>query len=411
MYKIIIADDDVKFLEQFKKITDWERFDMTVTASFDNAEDVLEYVKNNIVDAIITDIAMPDMTGLDIAKYIYDNYPDVKVMLFSAFQSFKFAHEALEYGVVGYMTKPIYFEKLYKNLEKLKQILDSKKGDGFLSDEMINRRSGFVKEFFRMDNAYKSIVQNMLDKINLPYNILYMPSAVTTFRIENIENYLKNIWKHGNDALSEAIKRITCYGNDNFYCIPLCVSETDITVLIISKKQNGSFEQYVDEIKEKMSETISMDIVQTQKQYAGSLADMRRLIKDRQSPYLISVGKRLEDLNNEEETFKEKLQKYIEENCLKDISRSDAAKEFYMNESAFSRLFKDEFGESFIDYVSHIRMEKIKQKIIDNDESITELYEECGYKSKSQFFRVFRQYTGMTPLEYRRRHMTEMQSD
>lgn len=411
MYKIIIADDDVKFLEQFKKITDWERFDMTVTASFDNAEDVLEYVKNNIVDAIITDIAMPDMTGLDIAKYIYDNYPDVKVMLFSAFQSFKFAHEALEYGVVGYMTKPIYFEKLYKNLEKLKQILDSKKGDGFLSDEMINRRSGFVKEFFRMDNAYKSIVQNMLDKINLPYNILYMPSAVTTFRIENVENYLKNIWKHGNDALSEAIKRITCYGNDNFYCIPLCVSESDITVLIISKKQNGSFEQYVNEIRGKMSETISMDIVQTQKQYAGSLADMRRLIKDRQSPYLISVGKRLEDLNNEEETFKEKLQKYIEENCLKDISRSDAAKEFYMNESAFSRLFKDEFGESFIDYVSHIRMEKIKQKIIDNDESITELYEECGYKSKSQFFRVFRQYTGMTPLEYRRRHMTEMQSD
>lgn len=411
MYKIIIADDDVKFLEQFKKITDWERFDMTVTASFDNAEDVLEYVKNNIVDAIITDIAMPDMTGLDIAKYIYDNYPDVKVMLFSAFQSFKFAHEALEYGVVGYMTNPIYFEKLYKNLEKLKQILDSKKGDGFLSDEMINRRSGFVKEFFRMDNAYKSIVQNMLDKINLPYNILYMPSAVTTFRIENVENYLKNIWKHGNDALSEAIKRITCYGNDNFYCIPLCVSESDITVLIISKKQNGSFEQYVNEIRGKMSETISMDIVQTQKQYAGSLADMRRLIKDRQSPYLISVGKRLEDLNNEEETFKEKLQKYIEENCLKDISRSDAAKEFYMNESAFSRLFKDEFGESFIDYVSHIRMEKIKQKIIDNDESITELYEECGYKSKSQFFRVFRQYTGMTPLEYRRRHMTEMQSD
>ena len=175
MYKIIIADDDVKFLEQFKKITDWERFEMSVAASFDNAEDVLEYVKNNIVDAIITDIAMPDMTGLDIAKYIYDNYPNVKVMLFSAFQSFKYAHEALEYGVVGYMTKPIYFEKLYKNLEKLKQILDSKKNDGFLSDEMIVGRSEFVKEYFCMDNAYKSIVRNMLDKINLPYNILYMP--------------------------------------------------------------------------------------------------------------------------------------------------------------------------------------------------------------------------------------------
>lgn len=411
MYKIIIADDDVKFLEQFKKITDWERFEMSVAASFDNAEDVLEYVKNNIVDAIITDIAMPDMTGLDIAKYIYDNYPNVKVMLFSAFQSFKYAHEALEYGVVGYMTKPIYFEKLYKNLEKLKQILDSKKNDGFLSDEMIVGRSEFVKEYFCMDNAYKSIVRNMLDKINLPYNILYMQSAVVTFEIRNADYYMENVWKHGGTALNETIKRITCYGNDSFYCIPLYVAENDITVLIITKKQNGHFEQYIDEIKNKMSETISMDIEQTEKQFAGSLADMRRLIKDRQSEYLAAVGKNLKSLSNEEETFKEKLQKYIEENCLRDISRSDAAKEFFMNESAFSRLFKDEFGESFIDYVSHIRMEKIKQKIIDNDDSITELYEECGYKSKSQFFRVFRQYTGMTPLEYRKRHMTETQTD
>ena len=409
MYKIIIADDDVKFLEQFKRITDWEKYDMSVAASFDNAEDVLDYVKNNIVDAIITDIAMPDMTGLDIAKYIYDNYPDVKVMLFSAFQSFKYAHEALEYGVVGYMTKPIYFEKLYKNLEKLKQILDSKKGDGFLSDEQINKRSEFAKEFFKMDNSYKTVVQGMLDRINLPYNIIYMPSAIVSYKIENSGEYMEKVWKHGSTALSETIKRITCCGNDSFYCLPLCISDSDITVLIISKKQTAGFEQYIKEIKDKLSETISMDISQTEKQYAGSLADMRRLMKDKQTSYLVSVAKRIEESDNGGDSFKERLQSYIEENCMRDISRSDAAKEFFMNESAFSRLFKDEFGESFIDYVSHIRMEKIKQKIVNNDNNISELYEECGYKSKSQFFRVFRQYTGMTPLEYRKRHLNEAQ--
>ena len=58
---------------------------------------------------------------------------------------------------------------------------------------MIVGRSEFVKEYFCMDNAYKSIVRNMLDKINLPYNILYMPSAVVTFEIRNADYYMENV--------------------------------------------------------------------------------------------------------------------------------------------------------------------------------------------------------------------------
>ena len=95
MFKIILADDDSRFVEQFRRIIEWEKYEMQVVAVFESGKEVIEYIEENMVDAIITDISMPEITGVDIAKYVYENNLDIKVMFFSAYRNFKFAYRKL----------------------------------------------------------------------------------------------------------------------------------------------------------------------------------------------------------------------------------------------------------------------------------------------------------------------------
>ena len=101
----------------------------------------------------------------------------------------------------------------------------------------------------------------------------------------------------------------------------------------------------------------------------------------------------------------EKIKNYIENNYFNDITLDKVADEMYMNPAAFSRFFKNNMGEKFIDYLNRIRIEKAKRMIIMSEDNINELYEKCGYPSKAHFFKNFKYYTGMTPMEYRKRNM------
>ena len=60
MYKLIIADDDSNFLEQFYELVDWEKNGFEVKAKLYDGADLLEYINENEADAIITDIKMPE---------------------------------------------------------------------------------------------------------------------------------------------------------------------------------------------------------------------------------------------------------------------------------------------------------------------------------------------------------------
>ncbi len=91
---------------------------------------------------------------------------------------------------------------------------------------------------------------------------------------------------------------------------------------------------------------------------------------------------------------------YIGSNYHKDISRDDIANEIHLNPSYFSHLFKARMGQSYVDYLRQIRIERAKFLLeFTND---YEVYLKVGYNSSKYFAKVFRQQTGYTPYEYRK---------
>ena len=94
---------------------------------------------------------------------------------------------------------------------------------------------------------------------------------------------------------------------------------------------------------------------------------------------------------------------YIEKNVGKDISLNEISEQLNISSYYFSKLFKEEAGEGFVEYLTKTRVEKAKDMLKDPSRSIKEVGSECGYSDPNYFSRIFKKSTGMTPTEYRER--------
>lgn len=405
MYKIVIADDDTNFLRQFERATDWKKYDMEIVGRFDDGAQIIEYIKKKPVDGIITDIAMPDVSGVDVARYVYENNPNIKVMFFSAFKSFKYATEALDYGVIGYIPKPISVDTLYKNLEKLEKILKKKYSANFMNDALAKKRINFIVEYLRDRDTHETVTIKLFDGVNMPYRSLYMKCCLATFSISDFDGYLENTWKYGKRSFYEAVERIVCNEDDDVICIPFNIASGDITVCIISKSAGANLDAYLGEIRTKIFDMFSVAVCVTGYEISDSVMSMRERIHDNKTEFLTVINHMIASKMNEYdiENYKSRIKKYIEENCMRDLSRDEVAEQMHMNITAFSRFFKENFDEKFIDYLNRIKVEKAKEIILnDNSCNVIDLYKSIGYKSKAHFYKIFKYYTGKTPLEYKK---------
>lgn len=96
------------------------------------------------------------------------------------------------------------------------------------------------------------------------------------------------------------------------------------------------------------------------------------------------------------------MKNYAKENCSGDVTvKLLAEKVFFMNPAYLSHLFKEKTGESYSVYLKQIRLKKAKELLQKSTCSVTEVALITGYNDTSQFIRIFKQETGMTPKKYR----------
>lgn len=124
MYKLVIVDDDSLMLRHFVSGYNWEYMGFSVVSSFNSAEDCIEYLKTHPVQALITDIRLPNMSGLDLVKFCSETFPDMAIILLSAYTNFEYAYQAIKFNLIDYLLKPINYDDLSNAMSKMKQHLD-----------------------------------------------------------------------------------------------------------------------------------------------------------------------------------------------------------------------------------------------------------------------------------------------
>ncbi len=126
MYSLILVDDEPEILTGLCNIVKWNELGFHIDAAFSNGEEALEYIKHRHCDAVLSDIRMNGISGLDIADYIKTNLPDTRVILISAYSEFEYAHHAVNARVFGYLLKPTQISHLISLFNELKTELDKK---------------------------------------------------------------------------------------------------------------------------------------------------------------------------------------------------------------------------------------------------------------------------------------------
>lgn len=102
--RVVLAEDQAMVLSAFASLLALED-DVEVVATATNGEEALQAVRDLSPDVLLTDIEMPVMTGLDVAKVIADEGLTVRVVIFTTFARSGYLRRALDAGVSGYVVK------------------------------------------------------------------------------------------------------------------------------------------------------------------------------------------------------------------------------------------------------------------------------------------------------------------
>ena len=111
-------------------------------------------------------------------------------------------------------------------------------------------------------------------------------------------------------------------------------------------------------------------------------------------------------LENTKSTITKEIQTYFHENFAEKISLEQIAKNLYLSPFYISKVFKEEIGETPINYLIKIRLENAKDLLLNNQNlSIKEISSIVGYDDAYHFSKSFKKYYGLSPVEYKKSHI------
>ena len=117
--KIIVVEDELILLNNMCRKIAAVSPDFEVVGQAFNGKEALELIRKDQPDIVFTDIRMPLMDGLELAEILYQEYPEIHIVIVSGYDDFEYARRALTYRVHDYLLKPLKNEALEKLLLSL----------------------------------------------------------------------------------------------------------------------------------------------------------------------------------------------------------------------------------------------------------------------------------------------------
>jgi two-component system response regulator YesN len=461
MIKVLIVDDDKLVRKGISSAMPWNEFGMEVVGEASNGAKALDFLESNSVDLMLTDLAMPVMSGIELMRSARQLYPELHIVVLTLHQDFDYIQEALRLGAIDYIAKVQLEKEQFEHVlnrihtrigevtntrRKLPQLgetnvhyrkvyalvsLDRKSGQIW----PIGAESGSDEVQFEVErNSWMWAVpqdgeDQLFDKLKgyldqIPQGALLVLSDVQERTWSQIQNWIINYTETSLFYAYEPQDPVIAVSMNEEDTAPTEPRDEDMDRIKRSwflspwTHNDHYYNQLVEEFrslrlqKGQLMGLLYSLVMEWNHLFAETTLGRISMIHSFQSWYDVeqwikltseSIRKADEQVSYSQEMIDgvKKAVMIMQNDLDQAFTASGLSQQLNISRSYFSQCFKDIMGKSFNDYSRYIRMEKSKEYLLNTNNTIFWIAERVGYTDEKYFSRIFRELTGVLPSEYR----------
>lgn len=457
-YQVLIVDDEPFITSSLSKSIPWEKHQCQICATATNGLDALTIIQTQHVDIVITDIRMQKMNGLELCQVIYEQFPQIQVIVISGYAEFSYAQRAIRYGILGYCLKPLEYEDieiyLTRAVARLNETINKYSQDDLLNallDEDITALNNYLKSVHLLSKQYYcgvfsgcnpprsnpasetlvslgkhqyglistapldvAAIKNFLavpgnNGVGLsehPLTLAELPNAMKDCQIKSLYYFIHPGCQINTELSEEASQ---AYLNQIATWLSIANSEQILSSLheLKSSEQKFRFSVRTAMRLNNMICSSSSYHMQEDTYYMYSIQQMVDCYPDFDS-LIDNLCNQIMDpnpypLDNVQITNLNfiRIMEFLNRNYCANISTNDLAEYVHLNPGYLSKIFKQETGTTITKYINNLRILKAKQMLNIGNYSISEIAAETGFNDYFYFLKTFKKITGMTPHQYK----------
>lgn len=164
--RVLIADDEPHVRNGLKKRIRWEKLGIEEVLTAENGEEAYQVCRDKKPEIVITDIRMPGIDGLELAKRAIEECGTKKILIMSGYSEFEYAKTAIKIGAVNYLLKPVNLEELTESIRQSVQDIQRKEQKVYLENQEL------VYQVLDGQGNPNSLLGNVLKKENTKGEII-----------------------------------------------------------------------------------------------------------------------------------------------------------------------------------------------------------------------------------------------
>ena len=365
MLKVMLVDDEPFILQGLSVLVDWEKYGCTIVKMAENGRAAYDWLCRNEVDLVLSDIKMPEMTGLELLEKIRtERVSAAYFVILTGFADFGYAQKAIKYNCTDYILKPVNVADLTAILEKVKHL---KQGD--LT----------VPPMLQVEGSWPAAVRGPAQKEK---SIICKPELDDLIQKINTADHFKI--RQSAESLYKRFREI----NLNGVSISLNINYLVFNLIQLASEQNAELDQ--EEALTVISESSLGKGIRT-----ASCEHICRFACD-YADYLMQLHRQVPS------SVMHRIAQDIHAHYSENITLKSLGETYALNSAYLGQLFRKQFGMYFKDYLNAVRIEKAEELLLKTDKKVYCIAEEVGYKDLDYFVDVFIRAKGCTPARYRK---------
>ncbi len=423
-YNILIVDDEPAITNGLAYDIDWSQIGVLEVFKANSMPVALEYLQNNKVDVVITDIRMPGMDGLELAAHIQKKWHFAKTIFISGYDEFEYAQKAIDLGVFSYITKPIPNPRLREVVARALAAMEAEMDRSRLLSRAAQERDDMLAALREREwnlwiakgRAAPAAASRERAQIELG-DELFLLLVAPDERADGISgtNTAEQMLARIADSILFAGRGREQHfvdAQDNYVIVASLADRAALQDMYRFMKGMAEAFQAAALRSAKCSVSLFFGAIvpldQAHGEYMRLLCDANAreprepgVIMLPESAALLRDTCAAEAPASRASRLVEQVCRYARENIQREITVADIAAHLHLHPNYLLRLFKEQTGEAVIELLIRTRIERAMELLrTDPQVKIYEVAEAVGYDSVSHFSRIFKRKTGMSPKDY-----------